>query len=1154
MNAARSMSNRCAGHSGEAGCKIIGGVQPRIDSGGADSMDIDPNLPRKVAVDRYRKKIRETEANRGEANYGKAAAVGALAGLATRFKNSQASHRAMIGAGAGLLAEGITRAAGAHTKDYYGERSRGAKKSEKIPIIAGLGVAGHQAYRRITNAGKKFKVFERNRKEIQFTISSHLRAKLITAAALAGGITAADAATRGAFPDDDETRKQAAAKGLKQGAIYGSVLAGSEPVLRKIAMKFRRQFKNKVEFAYYNEPYLRRSGITDPDGSVRNKKRFENYVTRKDTKLKTQAEDTKAQRRKLALYAGGAVATAGALALLAKRPAGSVSGKPGAAPVKPAGRGTLERSIKAKSLVADRGYIHMRPMMPGESKRFDKLPAGTKAKVGKFAKLAVHPELSPGEKQKFRQAIGKLRNVHRFGQLALPIEFSSFIKDVAFKDLPAAARKDVRAFHPDMPDDTLVAHYGMVAKELAGKADPHNLAAARKNVGKLSKKACADEVLARRGKKFVLLNNDQMVDGHHFLAKAERGRVTASLHVVDLTPSRFQGKSLKKAGKQEKNLQGKLRRAVEFARGDQLNTWTARAAISGPMLRKRIASEPFGIMNQKPLMAVGRLQHVHDDLGQGKRLVIPRGAPANTTIAKILKHDYRQLKPYLSKLGFQRKLRRAVEFGALDSPEVISAIRDYLYGKGGRKNIPMVRKINAAKAARRKAKQPVFEGLGLEARLRKAVEFMYSNAAAGPQGDLPPWVQQRRKNAKRKQRLETTEKVAGIAGGTVAVTEAALRLRKHLTAKAVKLSGKKKPIYFRRQQLREEESDRWADPRLVAIGEQKAYYSGPGNTRVRVHDLPVAHAQVLRKVYSDAGKIRRTTGRVASLLKDTGDVAAGRARRTDTYGRPQKREWEKPWFHRAATDAAIGAATVGGLIALKKSPKLRAHVMGGAREIKRKVNKAIPDFFAGRKIVGPIHHLGRLRNIDEEIAFAGLPIKGAKSIGTSPLGLAIRKARLANAWKKHIVPPPKPVSRKFLGSFNLLPPRPGFVRRALPKRQELLSRRFRINHPIEFEKIPAFVRSEVGFDDVASYAGWDVRDPRGRSARVFAPGSRRRVRREKDWHERVDNQRKLLSALAATGTLAGAGAGVLIGRKFPRKVGAIPKPRTLIQGPWKKKA
>jgi hypothetical protein len=35
--------------------------------------------------------------------------------------------------------------------------------------------------------------------------------------------------------------------------------------------------------------------------------------------------------------------------------------------------------------------------------------------------------------------------------------------------------------------------------------------------------------------KYVLLMNDRVIDGHHFIAKAEKGKVSKSLPVLDLT-------------------------------------------------------------------------------------------------------------------------------------------------------------------------------------------------------------------------------------------------------------------------------------------------------------------------------------------------------------------------------------------------------------------------------------------------------------------------------------------------------------------------------------------------------------------------------------------------------------------------------------------
>lgn len=80
------------------------------------------------------------------------------------------------------------------------------------------------------------------------------------------------------------------------------------------------------------------------------------------------------------------------------------------------------------------------------------------------------------------------------------------------------------------------------------------------------------------------------------------------------------------------------------------------------------------------------------------------------------------------------------------------------------------------------------------------------------------------------------------------------------------------------------------------------------------------------------------------------------------------------------------------------------------------------------------------------------------------------------------------------------------------------------------------------FDDNAYDAGWDVRDPRGRSARVFAPGARKRDRREKRWHEKAENERKLWKTAVVTAGIAGLAGGRMIKKgkvKVPAKA-AVP--------------
>jgi len=77
------------------------------------------------------------------------------------------------------------------------------------------------------------------------------------------------------------------------------------------------------------------------------------------------------------------------------------------------------------------------------------------------------------------------------------------------------------------------------------------------------------------------------------------------------------------------------------------------------------------------------------------------------------------------------------------------------------------------------------------------------------------------------------------------------------------------------------------------------------------------------------------------------------------------------------------------------------------------------------------------------------------------------------------------------------------------------------------------------FDVVADMAGWEVRDPRGKSVRVFSPGARGRTRREKYWHEKSDNQRKLWIA-GAVGAAAVGGVGGIAAYRLAKGKSLVP--------------
>jgi hypothetical protein len=127
------------------------------------------------------------------------------------------------------------------------------------------------------------------------------------------------------------------------------------------------------------------------------------------------------------------------------------------------------------------------------------------------------------------------------------IKMSAYIKDTNVNDLPEKVQEDVKRFIPKSPKNPVVIHYGMMVRELLDRADPQNYKSAweavKKELDALSKdkRAEAREAFFKKTKdKYILLVNDAIVDGHHFLAKAKYFNVTNSLNVLDLTPARFQ--------------------------------------------------------------------------------------------------------------------------------------------------------------------------------------------------------------------------------------------------------------------------------------------------------------------------------------------------------------------------------------------------------------------------------------------------------------------------------------------------------------------------------------------------------------------------------------------------------------------------------------
>lgn len=155
------------------------------------------------------------------------------------------------------------------------------------------------------------------------------------------------------------------------------------------------------------------------------------------------------------------------------------------------------------------------------------------------------PEIFGKVNKQLPVKVSMLQVMKRANQLG--VKMSAYIKDTKVSQLPEKVRKDIARFVAGGVKDPSVIHYGMVVRELLDRVDTQNWETAWKSVsadlGKMSKGELAsarDEFFKKAKEKYILLVNDQIVDGHHFLAKAKYFKVTNSLNVIDLTPARFQ--------------------------------------------------------------------------------------------------------------------------------------------------------------------------------------------------------------------------------------------------------------------------------------------------------------------------------------------------------------------------------------------------------------------------------------------------------------------------------------------------------------------------------------------------------------------------------------------------------------------------------------
>jgi hypothetical protein len=378
--------------------------------------------------------------------------------------------------------------------------------------------------------------------------------------------------------------------------------------------------------------------------------------------------------------------------------------------------------------------------------------------------------------------------------------------------------------------------------------------------------------------------------------------------------------------------------------------------------------------------------------------------------------------------------------------------------------------------------------------------------------------------------------------------------------------------------LKTKDGSRYASRLKVASGVQNAYREG-SNTPV---DLPIGDGQVIKSAYRKAGQISKWGTRGGKLAKDAADVVTGKPRSRDTSGRKKKREWEKSWAQEAGKKAVITGAVLGYATGMKRSPRFRNANLRLVKKAKDTVNKHVPNTFEtpAQSLLGDSFQFSAKKKEDKSLAIkAGIggaaigagngAVLGTLSSANSKeadeffkvrkkralagvadgekafrQGMVTKQERWARADHNATSKLRKTMRKRSLGGglagAALLGGAGYIATRVAQDRKKSFSTPAQRMGVIEMD-----VLELRDFDAIAKEAGWDVRDPRGRSARVFAPGSRRRVRREKKWSEEIGNERALWKGgVVGAGLLAGA-AGIAIGRKMR-------KPKLPVKVPVKK--
>jgi hypothetical protein len=266
--------------------------------------------------------------------------------------------------------------------------------------------------------------------------------------------------------------------------------------------------------------------------------------------------------------------------------------------------------------------------------------------------------------------------------------------------------------------------------------------------------------------------------------------------------------------------------------------------------------------------------------------------------------------------------------------------------------------------------------------------------------------------------------------------------------------------------------------------------------------------------YRKASRVVPWVRRASEAAGDLGDIAVGR--------KPKDPFYKKSWFKRAAQTAAIAAPVAAYALTLKgrgRAARGEPGLEGMGGKIAARGDKILRKFNMSAITPRAVHFARGDHALAAWHKSGPIPFLG-KGGNRAALKLAEAVARKdAAGFTK---------ASKVAARMTGRPPPPELASLAAARSDAAKS------FWSDRKNFRAITPRTVHFSIDPRDKGWDLRDARGKSARVYAPGSRRRERREKEWGEKTDNIRLVRNAAIVTS--AGLGGLALYQRNKIRKL------------------